>query len=381
LHNTNLSIGQVSFLLFMILLGNTFATTPISGVGRDIWLIILLSSVTGLYLILAMVTIQRAFPGQSIIQISEICLGKIAGKTLNLLFITIIFYITIIYLSDLCIVIRTLLPFLTCNLLRPLIMFTAVFCIYKGINSIGRLAELIMPLILLFITANLLVISTTTDFFRIYPLLADWRIIAGGLIDAAGWPYSGIIVIAILLPFVSDIKQSTRSLYIWYFVGVIIFTVRILLLVATLGIEYLELSRFPLYSALDKTAFANFERVELFFFALWFVFGFMALLINYLAGILAIKEWFNLADIRSIILPAAFFLVVISLYTYSSDMEFYFLEVTTTPLLALFINILYPTIILIALKLRRSKLPSTRARLNSAPSLANDKTLGNVKPR
>ncbi len=366
--NSSLSERQLAFLLFMTLMGNALILAPISGSGRDAWIANLLASLVGLYLLFAIISIQKAFPGQSIIKISEICLGKVAGKILSFIFITMIFYSIIIYLFDACILIRTIFPFLTCYLLRPLLVISMAYCIYKGSNAIGRLTDLLAPITLLFIIGSLLVISTAADFSRLQPVAADWRMLIGGTLDGAGWPYSVITVLALFLPFKSDPGGKYRLLYIWFFVGVIIFTVRSILVMAILGPEYVLLARFPLYASLRIVAFADFQRVELFFFILWFVSGFMVLLINYMAGVLAVKEYFNLTHFKSLILPTGFFLTVISLYMYNSDMEFYTLEGITTPLLKLSINLLYPTILLLAIKIRGRSLQSSQVGPDSTPA-------------
>ncbi|HHV16841.1 MAG TPA: GerAB/ArcD/ProY family transporter [Gelria sp.] len=355
---SSLSERQLAFMLFMSLMGNALILAPISGSGRDAWISSLLAAVIGLYLLFAIISIQKAFPGQSIIKISEICLGKLAGKTLNLIFITMIFYSIIIYLFDTCILIRTIFPFLTCNILRSLIIISTAYCIYRGVNAVGRLADLLAPLTLLFIVGSLLVISTVADFSRLQPIVTNWRMLVGGTLDGAGWPYSVITILALFLPFRSDTGERNRLLYIWFFAGVIIFTIRNILVLSILGPEYVLLTRFPLYASLRFVAFADFQRVELFFFILWFVSGFMVLLINYTAGVLAVKEFFKLPNFKSIILPIGFFLVVMSLYMYNSDMEFYTLEGITTPIIKLSINLLYPTIILLAIKIRGQSLQS-----------------------
>lgn len=368
MENSSLSERQLAFLLFMSLMGNALILSPISGSGRDAWLANLLASVVGLYLLFAIISIQKSFPGKSIIKISEICLGKLAGKILSLIFITMIFYSVIIYLFDVCILLRTIFPFLTCSLLRPLVVITIAYCIYKGSTAMGRLADLLAPITLLFIIGSLLIISTEAYFSDLVPIAVDWRMLAGGTLDGAGWPYSVITVLALFLPFKSDPGGKHRLLYIWFLVGVVIFTVRNILVLAVLGPEYILIARFPLYASLRFVAFADFQRVELFFFVLWFVSGFMVLLINYMAAVLAVKEYFNLADFKSITLPIGFFLTVISLYMYSSDMEFYTLAGITTPFLNLIINLLYPTILLLAIKIRGRSLQLSKIGSDSTPT-------------
>jgi spore germination protein KB len=354
-----LSTRQFSYLMFLSLVGNALILAPIGSVGRDIWAANLLGSLSGLYVIYVILSIQKTFPGLSIIEASELCLGKIAGKGLSLLFLLMIFYSCMVYLFEACILIRTIFPFLTCYLLRPLMILTAAYCIYKGINAVGRLAEVFQPLAIFFIACGLILMASVADFSRLQPVLADLKPVLGGAINGAGWPYSGVVVLALFLPFVNDLKTKQPIIYIWYFIAVFIFVIRSIIIMGALGPQFTMLVRFPMYATLRMIVFADFQRVELFFFIIWISSGFIVLLVNYLAGLLVLKNIFSLPGFKSLILPFGFLVTVISLYMYSSDMEFYSLESPTSPLINLTIGLLYPTIILIAAKLRRKSLPPT----------------------
>jgi len=353
MQNTYLSTWQFSCMLFLTLLGNAISLAPAGGAGRDAWIAHLLGSLVGLFLIYAMLRIQKAFPGESIVKISEICLGKWVGKIFSLMFILLLFYAVALYLFDLCILLRTIFPFLTDFVLRPLLILTAAYGIYKGTTVVGRLSELAVPVILLFIFASFAIISSAANLNFLQPVLSDWRKLAGGAINAAGWPYARIAVMVFFLPFVTDLKEKSHLIYIWYYIGVIIFLTRAILILAVIGPEYVLLARFPLYAAIRSVALADFQRVELFFTLLWLVSGFIIVLVNYFAIILALKDSLNLPRIRPIILPVGLFLVVISLFMYTSDIEYFPIQSRIASYLYLLGNLFYLTIILAALKLGR----------------------------
>jgi len=353
MNRTVLSSRQAAFILFMTLVGNALVLAPAIGSGRSSWLSNLLAALIGLYIIAAALAMQRAFPGQSIIKIAELCMGKLAGKLLNSIFLVIICYSTIIYLFNACIIIRIVLPFATCILLRPLVMLAAAYCIYKGVNAVGRLTEILVPIALILITISFALMLIVADFSRLLPVLADWKAILGGAVDGAGWPYSGISILALFLPYVNNLGKNSRIIYVWYLIGVLIVSLRSLLVVAVLGPEVVTLLRFPIYASLRTLALADFQRVELFFFILWFISAFTVLMVSYLASTLALKDFVGLPRLKPLVLPLGFFLTVISLYMYSSDMELYSLSAVTTPLLSLFMTVLYLTVVLLAVIFRR----------------------------
>lgn len=350
--STTLSSRQTAFILFMILVGNALVA-PAAGSGNSSWISNLLAALAGWYVLAVIIGVQKAFPGRSIIQITELCLGKLGGKLLNFIYISAIFYATIVYLFDACVIIRTILPFITCYLLRPLIMLAAAYCIYKGVNTVGRLTEILVPIALLLAGLSFILIFIIADFSRLQPVWADWKALLGGIIESAGWPYSSISCLAMLLPFVTDLAAKKKTIYIWYLAGVSVVALRSFLVIAVLGPEMTILLQFPLYASLRMLTLADFQRVELFFFLLWFTGGFVVLMINYLAASLALKDYIGLPRLNPLVLPLGFFLTVISLYMYSSDMEFYALGSVTTPLISLTLNLLYLTIVGAVVKLRK----------------------------
>lgn len=366
MQGTILSSRQAAFLLFMTLAGNALVLAPATGAGSSAWLSNLLGALVGLYILVAIISIQKAFPGQSIVKVSELCLGKLLGKILSLIYIIVLLYATIVYLFDACIIIRTILPFITCYILRPLMVLAAAYCIYKGVNAVGRLAEVLVPLSLLLITISFLLMLTVADFSRLEPVLADWKAILAGTIDGAGWPYSGISILALFLPFVNDMAKKKYLIYVWYLVGVLVVALRSLLIMAVLGPDMTILLRFPLYASLRMLALADFQRIELFFFILWFISGFTVLMINYLSASLALKDFIGLPRLNPLVLPLGFFVTVMSLYMYSSDMEFYTLGSVTTPIIILTVNILYTTIIWLGIKMRARSLTGTQPKPDRA---------------
>ncbi len=272
--STTLSSRQTAFILFMILVGNALVA-PAAGSGNSSWISNLLAALAGWYVLAVIIGVQKAFPGRSIIQITELCLGKLGGKLLNFIYISAIFYATIVYLFDACVIIRTILPFITCYLLRPLIMLAAAYCIYKGVNTVGRLTEILVPIALLLAGLSFILIFIIADFSRLQPVWADWKALLGGIIESAGWPYSSISSLAMLLPFCKGFSCKKRKLFtsgIWPEYRLIV--LRSLLIIAVLGPELTILLRFPLYSSLRMLTLADFQRVELFFFLLWFTGGF-----------------------------------------------------------------------------------------------------------
>jgi spore germination protein KB len=103
--------------------------------------------------------------------------------------------------------------------------------------------------------------------------------------------------------------------------------------------------------------------MELFFFLLWFIIGFMVIVIYYQGLLLGLTDMLVLKDYKVLILPVGLCIIVFNLYMFPSDIEFLDTAKKYLPFYSLPIHILYPTIILIAAKLRQNTIAQAVNRL------------------
>ena len=88
-----IKIGQFQFFVLVALYvsGGAMLIIPAiaaSEAGQDAWISILLSLLAGLALIPLYAKLNAKFPGQTIVQYSDHILGKIAGKTVSVIFLS-----------------------------------------------------------------------------------------------------------------------------------------------------------------------------------------------------------------------------------------------------------------------------------------------------
>ena len=127
------------------------------------------------------------------------------------------------------------------------------------------------------------------------------------------------------LPFVLDLAKRAKEIYCWYLIAALILVIRSVMTVAVVGEELSIMSRFPFYEAFRIMRVGDFERIELFFFALVFVCGLLALLFCYQGLVLGIQKLLQLENYRAIILPKLL-LISLMLYMFPSDLEIMFFE-------------------------------------------------------
>lgn len=345
------STQQVAFLMFLQLLGSALIYVPEAATGRNAWASTLLASLLGLYVLMVIIRLQLLFPGVSIFKLSELSLGPIAGKILNLLYLWVVFFVTILYLYDAVTFLRLIFPLAPYLSLRTLLILAAAYCLYKGVVNVARLAEVVIWFIIFFITVGFLASINLLNLANLLPVLAEWKPALGGVIYGANWPYAEISVFALLLPLVSDLKQKSKVLYAWYGAAVLILFLRTVLVVGVLGPELVGSIRFPLYEVFRLVSVQNFQRIELFFFALWFTTGFIAILVYWQGFLLGVKELLSLHDHRPVILPAGLAVIIMSAYIIPSDVFFFQVESAIVPFHSLPAHLIYPALVGLAAKI------------------------------
>lgn len=351
-----ISSQQQAFLIFLLLLGSSLVYITGSAAAQDAWIATFLGSGAGLYVLYTILKLHDMFPGQRITQISTTVLGKIPGTILNLLFLWGTFAILVTFLFDIIMLLEIIYPLLPRTILYPLLVLPCSYGLYKGFIGLGRLGEAIIWITLLSLGLGFIIAAPLIDLGNLKPILAAWKPLAAGALYAADWPFDEVVILALFLPMVSDLKKNKSKLYYWYLIGALMLIILDFVVIGMLGTNLADLAQFPLFEASRLAGFGDFQRVELLFFLLWFVTGIMTIMIYYQGLSLIVQDLFVLKNNKALILPLGLCLVVFTLYMFPNTVEynlmgFKYLEVYTFP-----VNLLYPTTLLFAAKFYQKRL-------------------------
>ncbi len=356
MRDTPLSSQQLAFLIFMLLPGSSLVFLTGDAAAQDAWISTLLGLGAGLYVLFAIIQLHSMFPGQRITLISTKVLGKVPGTLLNLFFLGSIFLILISFYYDIAVVLLIIYPLLPTVMLYTLLVLTCSYCLYKGLIILGRLGELFIWISLFFIVAGFLVAVPLIDLSHLKPILADWKPIAAGALYAADWPFAEVIIFALFLPMVSDLKENKSKLYWWYLAGGLVLLLLDFEMVGILGAKLVDLYQFPLLEVYRLSGFGDFQRLELIFFILWFITGITAIIIYYQGLTLIVQDIFSLNDYKPLILPLGLCLVVFTLYMFPNNIEYQLLGFKYTPVYTITVDFLYPSVLLAAAKIHQKRL-------------------------
>ncbi|NLN19439.1 MAG: endospore germination permease [Firmicutes bacterium] len=205
---------QLMALIFVSRLVPITVTFPsITGISvpQDGWIVMFISTLGAIPVVLWINWLAQAFPRRTIVEYSEILLGKIAGKALSLVFV---FYLLLIagitarqvgeaYTA-------AIMPETPILVFMGVIAFVAGNAAYNGVEVVGRVAETVFWIVLVVTVVVLTLPMNAMRFENLRPVLPGGL----GIIvkeTATSWIiFLEIIVSAMIVPFLTRPSDARR---------------------------------------------------------------------------------------------------------------------------------------------------------------------------
>ncbi|MDD3024865.1 MAG: GerAB/ArcD/ProY family transporter, partial [Syntrophomonadaceae bacterium] len=74
-----ISVHQLSYLTFLLLIGSALVYVPSEAAGQSAWISTILALIPGIFILYTVIRRQSIFPNYRISQISTMVLGKVPG--------------------------------------------------------------------------------------------------------------------------------------------------------------------------------------------------------------------------------------------------------------------------------------------------------------
>lgn len=208
-----LTPSQLTFILVGIIIGISVLILPLGVVQsakQDGWIACILGAVYPIYLVLFAQCIQKKFPKQTILMISEKYYGRFLGTILNLIFVSFFLLVLTEVASGITNVLLIYMTwFLTPYKILITILLLPAFVAYKGVKTLGKMSEVVF-----YLTFILFFIPIAA--FKEGSILNIMPVFGSGIISIVKGTketilaYSGIEILFLLYPFVTDIKKVKK---------------------------------------------------------------------------------------------------------------------------------------------------------------------------
>lgn len=300
-------LSNLQFVLLMVwgVLSNGFIFLPFlmaQFVTRDAWIsAALFIGIAGLTASIASYFVHM-FPHQSLTQSFLTALGPWLGR-LTALWLLIWLYIStcMIFRNSTSLVEQVVLPLTPPYVLSAIMMIGISYAAYMGIEVLGRLSEVIVPIFILMSLVLGILALKNAHFANLTPILADgWTPVLRGAIIP--WRFGASVLICLMFPnVVKQAKQIGRLLLV---IGLVLTIAGIITEILVLGIlgDQAKYVNFPILELVRTIEYGDFFSR----FDVVYVMGVTFLLVLKLAVFqyalsVGMKELFHLKNYQSVI--------------------------------------------------------------------------------
>ena len=353
-----ISSRQLLWLLITTILSTAILFLPsivVAEAKQDGWLSAIFATFVGLLVVLVVSTLGLRFPQQTIVEYSEIILGRFLGKIVGLVFIWFFLHMS-------AIVVREFAEFMVVSFMpkTPLMVFILTFVLLSafvlrgGIEVIARTNEVFFPVVFFLIIIVTILVVKDADFTRLMPVLERGisPVLKGTLIPS-GWQ-GEIVVLAFLLPYLNRIHEGRRAGSLALLVVGFFLVLAEVLTVAVFGAEVAARTLFPTFDMVRYISIAEFlEHLDPFFMIFWIGSVFIKITLFYYITCLAIAQWLNLRDYKPITLPVGTIISALSVLLFDNITELVNFIAKVWGPYALSIQLGIPALLLVVAMLRR----------------------------
>lgn len=360
-----ISIRQLKILSHLLCLGSTILIIPSplsSEAKQDAWMSAILGVAMGLLLIMLYGALGRRYPNQSLMEYSEVILGKWIGKAVAIMYASFFFLLSAIILRNMGDFISTIImPETPIQAIHIIFMIGIIIAARLGIEVIGRTSELMLPFVFAFVIVLLCFITPQAELNRIQPVLEFGILpVIQGSFALIGIPFLEFVVFLMVIPYVNKQEKASKAIIIGALVGGVIVILFTALSVLVLGWDFTARHTYPTYTLAKKIRLGEFlQRIEVFVGVVWIITMFFKLSVFYYASVLGVAQIFKMDDYRPLVWPLGMIAVTLSLIVYPNLVYFrtFIHDIWTS--YAMTFGLLLP-LLLLAVSMLRSKISLKR---------------------
>lgn len=355
-----ITLRQAACILIVFIFGSTIIMGAGNKAEQDTWLSLLLAAIGAIPLVLVYARIMRLFPEKGVFEITEALFGKVVGKIFTALLCWYAVHLCSLVIRDFSeFIVLTSMPETPQLPIMILIALVAVYIVKSGVESLGKWALAVFPVICFVVFITILMSLRDIDFTNLQPMFNhDMGTIASASVSTISFPFAETVL---FLSIAGAIKRtdSPKKLYI----SSVLISGGILILVVIrnigmLGVPLWKAEYFPSYSAVRIIHVADYLMRTEGSIAMNFVFtGITKITVCLFAASKGLASLFGIKDYKQMAMPAGLLSLALCVTLYKSIMEMYgFLKVYQY--YAAPFQILIPLIIWITaeIKIKRGKL-------------------------
>ncbi|HOK43930.1 MAG TPA: endospore germination permease [Thermoclostridium caenicola] len=213
---TRISGLQLFMLLSGFLFGSTVILAPALGAKNDAWLAIIIGGTGGALLMLIYAAISLLNPSKTLVEILKEKMGKVLGSIIAVLYIWYFIHLASLVFRDFGEFICTVtFPETPMTVLISIFALGVVYGVNGGVEVMGRMGELLVPIIPTFILIVSVSLITVNDFTAFLPVLENGM---GPVLKAAlsyiTFPFGETVAFLMLFPNLNRKEKLKKIVFV-----------------------------------------------------------------------------------------------------------------------------------------------------------------------
>ena len=283
-----------------------------SRAGRDAWLSFLVSIPAGLAFAWVGTYLPRLAPGSGLAEQGRRALGPLGGLIVTLLYVWSYMHLTSLIVRDYAeVIVTAVLPNTPLEVVVAVVALLAAVMAAQDTPTVGRLALILGPLVLLAVVSVLAPVSPQAELARLTPVFeTGWPGVASGALSATAW-HSLAYFYPAVAPSVVDPVRGRRALLGGLAAATLMSAFLAAEVLAVMSAELAVQTQFPLFELARLVMIGEFfQRVDALAIAAWGLGLLIGAALYLHSAVLSLSDLVNLADHRRLVKPVALLIAV-----------------------------------------------------------------------
>ncbi|WP_136354723.1 GerAB/ArcD/ProY family transporter [Metabacillus sediminilitoris] len=309
--------------LFYIIFGFELGTTMIIGIGaeakQDAWLVILISMLTGMILMGVYTQLSVYYPDDTLVQMIPKIIGKYLSYPLIIIYILHFIYSAARACRDFgVLIVSTILVDTPLVVIIGSFMVLMMYCLRGGLETFGRMGEVILPIYILATVVVWFLIFSTGQFniknltpvlgYGLKPILKEVFPVT------INFPFGEAFIIMMFFPFLNNRKNVRKVGMAVILITGLLLTANIVITLSVLGPGIYKKDLFPLLTATRLVSIADFlERFDALIILMMVVGVFFKIGGWAFGAAVAISQLLKINDMKSVLLALGTIITPLSL--------------------------------------------------------------------
>ncbi|OMF14405.1 hypothetical protein BK131_13145 [Paenibacillus amylolyticus] len=314
-----LTVRQLASLMFLCTIGEQILVFPsmiTSYAQQDAWLSALLGVAGGFGILFIMLVTYKLHPRLNLIQNALRTLGPWIGALFSSFYLFYFLISTSTFIREIGDFMATqILPESPLLVLHLAFMCALVWGLLSGLESIGKSAEVFLPLVVLFLLILTVCLIPHVHLANIQPVLAQGFLNPlKGFVAVLTYPYCELCIFMMLFPYTKKEPHLEKDILLAGTIGGLLLTLTLSMCLLVMGPWMTQHQWFASFNLSQKINIGNFmQRIEAFMASVWLIAVFFKAALFFYSFVLGIAHLFRLSSYRSLILPGSILILAMSI--------------------------------------------------------------------